>query len=212
MPGFSWELGGRTASLLGTGVSSSLLLRLGGRIELDFVVSFKHSGDFSFWPGRGVAVASEAGLEAVIVTLALAFELEVFVGVAEEAGVLEKKPRILDCLPVEASPDLLTVDGVLAGVRAGVEDLSPIFCANNWPTSTLLFRGVDKRKKRPWEEKEQIQSEFSQKFQNRVGLEGAFDRPEGTCPKRKTRKEVLRKARPCLNDPVRSLKDDPLPR
>lgn len=70
-------------------------------------------------------MASVAGLEAVTVALALALEF-VFVGVAEEAGVLEKKPRILDCLPVEASPDLLTVDGVLAGVRAGVEVLSPI--------------------------------------------------------------------------------------
>lgn len=134
MPGFSWELGGRTASLLGTGVSSSLLLRLGGRIELDFVVSFRHSGDFSFWTGRGVAVASEAGLEAVIVVLALVFALE-FVGVAEDEA-LEKKPRILDCLPVEANPDLLTVDGVLAGVRAGVEVLSPIL-RQQWSTSTF---------------------------------------------------------------------------
>lgn len=125
VPGFSWELGGRTASLLGTGVSSNLLPRLGGRIELDFVVSFRHSGDFSFWPGRGVAVAAVAGLEAATVALELAFALEL-AGVAE-AEVLEKKPRILDCRPVEANPDLLTVDGVLAGVRAGVEVLSPIF-------------------------------------------------------------------------------------
>lgn len=71
-------------------------------------------------------MASEAGLEAVTVLLALELAFEVaLVGVAETA-VLEKNPRILDCLPVEASPDLLTVDGVLAGVRAGVEDLSPI--------------------------------------------------------------------------------------
>lgn len=124
MPGFSWELGGRTASLLGTGVSSSLFRRLGGRIELDFVDSFRHSGDFSFWPARGVAVASEAGLEAAIVALALTLA-PAFVGVPEGAA-LEKKPRILDCLPVEASPDLLTLDWVLAGVRAGVEVLSPI--------------------------------------------------------------------------------------
>lgn len=116
---FSWELRGSTASLLGTGVMFEG--RLAKDSEFDFVVvSWRHDDDGT----RGVGVALVAGVE----PLGLA-------GV----DALAKKPRILCCFPVEDGSVLLlllklllffTVDGVLAGVRAGALDLSPIFRDN----------------------------------------------------------------------------------
>lgn len=94
------------ASLLGTGVA---LVRLGS-IEFDFVVSLRKRGVVSFF-AEGAVLADRDGLAAL--------ELP-------PTEALEKKPRMLCCLPVEgACPSFFAVDGVLAGVRAGV-DFSPI--------------------------------------------------------------------------------------
>lgn len=104
---FSCELRGSKASLLGTGVMVE-----DGRLEkdnaLDFVVvSFRQSFD-----GTGL----EAGVAPVVFA-------------CDCVADLEKKPRILCCFPVDdIVPTLfLAVDGVLAGVRAGTSELSPIF-------------------------------------------------------------------------------------
>lgn len=84
---------------------------------MDFVVvSFKQDGGDGL-PSLGVAdgVALEAGVEALLL---------------DWVADLEKKPRILCCFPVDDSDKLLAflaVEGVLAGVRAGALDFSPIF-------------------------------------------------------------------------------------
>lgn len=104
---FSWELEGSMASLLGTGVM--VVVRLDTSIEFDLVVvSFRHCGEASLLcagadlvEGDGVAPLAEPA-----------------------APDLEKKPRMLCCLPVEGA--FLTVDGVFAGVRAVVAAFSPI--------------------------------------------------------------------------------------
>jgi len=94
------------ASLLGTGVALERL----GSIELDFVVSLRKRGVDSFF-ADGAVLADRDGLAALELV---------------PAEALEKKPRMLCCLPVEgACPSFLAVDGVLAGVRAGV-DFSPM--------------------------------------------------------------------------------------
>lgn len=89
------------ASLLGTGVMLTVLLTVD--MELDFVVSLRHC-DMFFW-----AEDTDAGD-----------------GLAPEApgaAALEKKPRMLRCLPVD--PDWLEAD--LAGVRTAAADLPVIF-------------------------------------------------------------------------------------
>lgn len=98
---FSWELEGSRASLLGTGVMLAAGFLLTGR-ELDFVVSFKQ-GEESF-VSLGEGFADEAGPP---------------VGVW--AG-LEKKPKMLFCLPPVDDMELvfLDSDGVLGS------DFSPI--------------------------------------------------------------------------------------
>lgn len=92
---------------------------------MDFVVvSFKQDGGdalLSFGVADGVAL--EVGVEALLL---------------DWVADLEKKPRILCCFPVDANDKLLAflaVEGVLAGVRAGALDFSPIFVENktiNW--------------------------------------------------------------------------------
>lgn len=77
---FSWELEGSIASLLGTGVM--LIVRLMVDIELDLVVSFRHWDRFFFCvedtgPGEGFDADDPA------------------------PATLEKKPRMLCCLPVD---------------------------------------------------------------------------------------------------------------
>lgn len=97
---FSWELEGSIASLLGTGVV--VVVRLETSIELALVVSFRHWGDVSLLLVDAGLVDGE-GLAPLVLPA---------------AAVLEKKPRMLCCLPVEAA--FFAVDGVFAGVRAGV--------------------------------------------------------------------------------------------
>jgi hypothetical protein len=103
---FSWELEGSMASLLGTGVT--LVVRFWTSIELARVVSLRHWGDESFLP--------------VDVGLLDGVELAPF-GVPA-VPVLEKKPRMLCCLPVEGA--FFAVVGVFAGVRATAAVFSPI--------------------------------------------------------------------------------------
>lgn len=115
---FSWELRGSTASLLGTGVR--VVGRLAKDRELDFVVvSFRQDGgDALLSFGVADRVALEVGVEALLL---------------DWVADLEKKPNILCCFPVDANDKLLAflaVEGVLAGVRAGVLDFSPIFVEN----------------------------------------------------------------------------------
>jgi hypothetical protein len=106
---FSWELEGSSASLLGTGVA--VAVRLDTSIELDLVVvSFKHCGD--------------ASLLVVVVDADLADGDGVAPATELAAPVLEKKPRMLCCLPVEGA--FFAVDGVFAGVRIAVAEFSPI--------------------------------------------------------------------------------------
>ena len=95
------------ASLLGTGVT--VVVRLEASIELALVVSFRHWGDAS----RLLVEVGWADGEG-LAPLAL-----------PAAPDLEKKPRMLCCLPVEGA--FLAVDGVFAGVRAAVAGFSPIF-------------------------------------------------------------------------------------
>lgn len=113
---FSCELRGSGASLLGTGVMVED--RFTKDSELDFVVvSFRQDDD-------GVLLSLE---------VAAGEDVEVDVGPVFIGRVadLAKKPRMLCCFPVDDESVLLllflAVDGVLAGVRAGVLDLSPIF-------------------------------------------------------------------------------------
>ena len=92
---FSWELEGSMASLLGTGVTVDLP---GLARKLSLVDSFRHVGEAS----------ASLGADGVGVLF------------AADAGLL-KKPRMLCCLPVDAEPPVFfCVDGVLAGVFAGL--------------------------------------------------------------------------------------------
>lgn len=122
---FSWELEGSIASLLGTGVT--VVVRLGTSIELALVVSLRHWGDVSRW-------LEDAGLVDGEEVAPLAVPLAV-----PAAGVLEKKPRMLRCLPVDGA-FLVADDGAFAGVRAAVADLSTILpctaASYNDPTAT----------------------------------------------------------------------------
>lgn len=91
--------------------------RLAKDRELDFVVvSFKQDdGDGLL----SLMVADEVLLEPGVEALLLDWVAD-----------LEKKPRILCCFPVDERVELLlflAVDGVLAGVRVGALDFSPIF-------------------------------------------------------------------------------------
>lgn len=104
---FSWELEGSIASLLGTGVT--VVVRLGTSIELALVVSLRHWGDVSRWSEDAGLVDGE----------------EVAPLAVPAAGVLEKKPRMLRCLPVDGA-FLVADDGAFAGVRAAVAALSTI--------------------------------------------------------------------------------------
>ena len=106
---FSWELKGSAASLLGTGVTV-VVVRLVTSIELALVVvSLRHWDeesrlleDAGLVDGDGLAVAPL---------------------VAPAAPVLEKKPRMLRCLPVDgACFAVFAVAGVFAGVRAAGDD------------------------------------------------------------------------------------------
>ena len=131
---FSWELDGSTASLLGTGVA--LAGRLGPRIELARVVSLRHWGEVSrLLADAALVVVDGEGVAAL--------------GLPAGAA-LEKKPRMLRCcLPVDAVDDagpFLAVEGVFAGVFAGVRaagpDFSPIAdCGvSRWPGTKLRIK------------------------------------------------------------------------
>lgn len=102
---FSWDLEGSIASLLGTSVVVVVCLDVS--MELARVVSFRHWGDASLLFLDAGLVEGEG-----LAPLAL-----------PAAPGLEKKPRMLCCLPVEGA--FFTDDGVFAGVRA-VADFSPI--------------------------------------------------------------------------------------
>lgn len=96
---FSWELRGSAASLLGTGVM--LDGRLAKDNELAFVVSLRHvDGTLSALEVDAVGGADAEAEEAETAALGLALGWV----------ALEKKPKMLCCLPVE--------EGVFAGVRA----------------------------------------------------------------------------------------------
>jgi hypothetical protein len=95
------------ASLLGTGVT--VVVRLDTSIALDFVfVSFRHWAEVSSLLADSVLVDGEG-----LATAA-----------APATPVLEKKPRMLCCLPVDGA--FLTVGGAFAGVRAALAVFSPI--------------------------------------------------------------------------------------
>lgn len=122
---FSWELRGSTASLLGRGVS--VMSRLAENKELDFVVfSFKQDdGDALMSFKAAVGIALEACVEPLVL---------------DWVADLEKKPRMLCCLPVEGMLELLVffaVTGVFAGVRAGALEVSPII-AETWNKLTEM--------------------------------------------------------------------------
>ena len=126
---FSWELEGSIASLLGTGVT--VVVRLGTSIELALVVSLRHWGDVSLLLEDTGLVDGE-GVAPLAVPLAV-----------PAAGVFEKKPRMLRCLPVEGA-FLVADDGAFAGVRAAVADFSTILpctmasCNDPKATNTLV--------------------------------------------------------------------------
>jgi hypothetical protein len=82
------------------------------------VVSFRHWGDESFLPAD-VGLLDGVGLAPFGVPA---------------VPVLEKKPRMLCCLPVEGA--FFAVDCVLAGVRAAAADFSPIFVIRNLNRTT----------------------------------------------------------------------------
>ncbi len=105
---FSCELKGSAASLLGTGVT--VVVRLVTSIELALVVvSVRHWGEAS-------RLLEDAGLVD-------GEELAAAPLVAPAAPVLEKKPRMLRCLPVDgACFAVFVVAGVFAGVRAAGDD------------------------------------------------------------------------------------------
>lgn len=85
--------------------------------ELDLdVVSFKHEDDLDDLSPLAVVAGVGVGLETGEDALGLDWAWE---------AALEKKPRMLCCLPVD--DELESVEGVFAGVRAGTLDLSPIF-------------------------------------------------------------------------------------
>jgi len=110
---FSCELQGSTASLLGTGVMATACLTLD--MELDLVVSVRQGkrASLSFWDG--VLEDEDGG------------GCDDGAAPDEEFGVvpaaLEKKPRMLCCLPVE-EPICLGADR--AGVRVGGAGLPAI--------------------------------------------------------------------------------------
>lgn len=123
---FSCELEGSTASLLGTGVM--LTVRLTFDMELDLEVSVRHGKRASFLGKldegcRGVGVAPE-----------------------EEFGVvpaaLEKKPRMLCCLPVE---DAAWLEADRAGVRAEEADWPAMVevCTESRPNAQDMKDTVD---------------------------------------------------------------------
>lgn len=103
---FSCELEGSMASLLATGVT--VVVRLETSIELALVVSLRHCGDASLLLVDAGFVDGE-GLGPLAVPA---------------AADLEKKPRMLCCLPVDGA--FFTDDGVFAGVRATAAAFSPI--------------------------------------------------------------------------------------
>lgn len=103
------------------------------------VVSFKQDGGdalLSFVVADGVAL--EVGVEALLLDWVADFE---------------KNPRILCCFPVDASDKLLAflaVEGVLAGVRAGALDFSPIIVeigSINWLERHVDYKIQMKRQK-----------------------------------------------------------------
>lgn len=111
---FSWELLGSTASLLGTGVRDESRLAENKELDLD-VLSVKQDGSDGLMSLEASGVALEACVEPLVLD-----------GVAD----LAKKPRMLCCLPVDGMDELTAffdVTGVLAGVRAGALDFSPMF-------------------------------------------------------------------------------------
>lgn len=94
------------ASLLGMGVPAVVPRETS--IEFDLVVSLRHCGDESRFVDAGLAEGEGVGPD------------------VPAAGVLEKKPRMLCCLPVDGAwLVFFAVDGVFAGVRA-VAAFSPI--------------------------------------------------------------------------------------
>jgi hypothetical protein len=107
---FSCELQGSTASLLGTGVMVTVRLTLD--IELDLVVSVRQ-GKIGTSSGRLCVFDDEDGG-----TCDGGVAPAVEIGVVPAA--LEKKPRMLCCLPVD-EPGCLGAGR--AGVRAGAADL-----------------------------------------------------------------------------------------
>lgn len=121
-PLFSCELEGSTASLLGTGVIVTVRLTLA--MELDFEVSVRQETTESLWDGvldeedgsccdDGVAPEDEFGVV---------------------PAALEKKPRMLCCLPVE-EPACLGAGR--AGVRAEDAALPAIW---NYTIPVLAFQ------------------------------------------------------------------------
>ena len=93
-------------SLLGTGVTLEGLFGVG--LELECVLSLRCRGSSCFMAEAAtLVVGEEAG------PLALA------------PDDLAKKPKMLDCLPVDTVPVFFAADTALAGVRAGAADFSP---------------------------------------------------------------------------------------
>lgn len=122
---FSCELSGSTASLLGTGVMVEGRFAKGS--ELDLVVfSLRQEDDDDNDGGE----EDEDFLSPLVAMARLEVGLE-----RVWAAALEKKPKMLCCLPVDEELgaklmlplDFFAVEGVFAGVRAGTLELSPIF-------------------------------------------------------------------------------------
>lgn len=136
---FSWELPGSMASLLGTGVTVVVRRE---RSEFDLVVSLislRHWDDVSRLTDDG-GWADGDGLAALVL---------------RAAGVREKKPRMLCCLPVEGAwAAFFAVDGVLAGVRAPVADFSPILlsmtCSRNRTRAAAWLDPENGKREKGW--------------------------------------------------------------
>lgn len=106
------------ASLLGTGVTAVVRL---ASIELALVVSFRHCGDVSLLLVEAGFVDGE-GLAPLVLPA---------------PPVLEKKPRMLCCLPADGA--FFAVVGVFAGVRTPTVGFSPIVLCSmilQWRTIT----------------------------------------------------------------------------